>query len=345
VNFTLRQQISDKKLKVLRCPAGHLKDSPFLPLHVDGLMPNERITFDLFVKVRQKEGNSITFLPYWKKGETLQADGLEALEGLGIERLYVDIQSLDHVLAYLNNILCLQDNEGEPTPEKLTLLREHLHLSLYRAFSAPSLGRHIHLAEKTLNRFLGYLQRKPNAWQLVGQILYHDYTLYSHSVNVSLLGLAVMVFLRKTGRESLIMGLAGLFHDLGMTRIKVELMYKTDSLTEAEKEVFRKHPCYSYQMLKSNAAFPVEALRLVLEHHENADGSGYPQGLLLSQQHPFTRVLRALDSYDALTCPRPYRSAFKPFAALKIMQEERGAAGLVFDPAVLKKLIHFLAIT
>ncbi|MBI4644600.1 MAG: hypothetical protein HY743_12945 [Deltaproteobacteria bacterium] len=83
-------------------------------------------------------------------------------------------------------------------------------------------------------------------------------------------------------------------------------------------------------------------MRLVLEHHENADGSGYPQGLPLSRQHPWTRIIRLLDTYDSLTVIRPYRAAYKPSEAVKIMEEARGLRGPIYDPPTLKKFISFL---
>ena len=345
MNATIRRQIVEQKLKVVKCPPTKVKDAAFLPLLLSVLMPHETVTFDLFVKVRQPNGGSVTFLPYYKRGETIRPDWLASLSKLGVDRLYIEKNSLDQVLAYLNNNLMIHDFEGADSPRKLTILREHLHLSLHRAFSAPYLGPHIQLASKTLDKFLASLATNPDSFSLIGQILYYEYSLYTHSVNVSLLGLAVMIFMRKTRKESLLLGLAGLFHDLGMTRIPEDIIYKIEALQETEREILNKHPCYGYQMLKASSAFPLEALRLVLEHHENADGSGYPQGLTLSQQHPLTRVLRVLDSYDALTCQRPYRPALKPFAALTLMQEERGDKGPIFDAAVLKNLIRFLALT
>ena len=87
---------------------------------------------------------------------------------------------------------------------------------------------------------------------------------------------------------------------------------------------------------------PNEVLRLSLEHHENADGSGYPFGLPLSRQHPWTRIFRMLDSYESLTTNRPFRPAFQPFEAVKILQELRGSRGPVYDPLTLKKFLSFL---
>jgi HD-GYP domain-containing protein (c-di-GMP phosphodiesterase class II) len=89
---------------------------------------------------------------------------------------------------------------------------------------------------------------------------------------------------------------------------------------------------------------PSEVLQLVLEHHENADSSGYPRGLPLGKQHPWTRIIRLVDAYDALTGHRPFRQALTSFAALKSLQNQVSPKGPIFDPRILKIFIRFLAL-
>jgi HD-GYP domain-containing protein (c-di-GMP phosphodiesterase class II) len=176
--------------------------------------------------------------------------------------------------------------------------------------------------------------------------MYRDYTLYNHSVNVAVLAMAMGAHLKKSKKECLALGLAGLFHDLGLIKISEEITSKKEPLTPEEWGTLKKHPCFGYRLLKGNAEIPMASLRLVLEHHENADGSGYPQGLELKGQHPLTRILALLEAYDGLTIFRPYRPRYTPFAALKILQEERGGrGGPAFEPKTLKKFIEFLALT
>ena len=233
--------------------------------------------------------------------------------------------------------------ENQPK-EKLLVLVEHLNFTLHRAFNSPHLGHHIHLAQIQVERLVQILQKKITSLKLVWKLLYRDYSLYNHSINVCLLGIGLMLFLHKSRQDSFIMGLAGLFHDLGMTQIPDELIYRIEPLDAEEWETIKKHPSLGYQMLKKSASMPSEVLQLVLEHHENADGSGYSQGLQLGKQHPWTRIIRLVDAYDGLTRHRPFRQALTPFAALKSLQNQVGPKGPSFDPRTLKKFIRFLAL-
>jgi HD-GYP domain-containing protein (c-di-GMP phosphodiesterase class II) len=309
-------------------------------------MAGERLTFTLFLKISESQGEQVKYFPYLETGELLDAKWLIPLQKMNITYLYFIRQDLEGVLAYLNNHLQLLETGGpEQTRTKLNVLREHLNLTIHQAFAAPRLGRHIRGAQQQLDVVIQEFQKDLVSLRMVWDILSRSYSLYNHSVNVCLLATAMMVFLKKSTKDSRMMGFAALFHDLGMTRVPEEILYKSGELTPAEIEETKEHPTTSMQMLKSYAAVPLEAARLVWEHHEDASGSGYPRGLSLMKQHPWTRILRLIDAYDALTTYRLHRPPLTPFAALKHLQEQEGAKGPVFDPLVLKTFIRFLALS
>lgn len=217
-------------------------------------------------------------------------------------------------------------------------------MSLHRSFQSPHLGANVKLAKKSLGNLAKFMGQKEFPWKLVWEMLHRDYTLYNHSVNVGIISMALMAYLKKPSRDCLTVGLAGLLHDLGLTHLNEEIVNKIEPLHPEEREILNRHPALGYRLLKKNPQIPVDTLRLILEHHENADGSGYPQGLCLSQQHPYTRVLFILEAYDGLTTFRPYRPAYSPFAALKILQGQQGAQGPACEINTLKKFIQFLAL-
>lgn len=81
---------------------------------------------------------------------------------------------------------------------------------------------------------------------------------------------------------------------------------------------------------------------MVLQHHENGDGSGYPKRLKAPNIHAWARILRILDSYEAMTAERPWRPALEPKEALWIMFEDWKKSRL-FDQNYLMSFIKFLA--
>jgi HD-GYP domain-containing protein (c-di-GMP phosphodiesterase class II) len=340
-----RLQILDSNLKVLKRPV-EKQDTQYVPIPLAVLMVGERVTFDLYLKVLEEGSYHIKFISYLKEGEILESHWLDKLEKLGIDRLFFHSQDMEKAIAYLNNHLLLESGNQAGSLKQLGILREHLNFSLHAAFNVPHMGPHVGLAKKSLSSFFGVLQRDRLTYDLLLEVMYQDYTLYNHSVNVAVLAMAMGAYLEKGEKECLVLGLAGLFHDLGLTKISEEITTKKEALTPEEWDILKKHPFLSHQLLQGNVDIPAASLRLILEHHENAEGSGYPLGLDLKQQHPMTRIMALLEAYDGLTIYRPYRPRHTPFAALKILQEERGRqGGRAFERGSLKKFIEFLALT
>ncbi|MBU0641573.1 MAG: HD-GYP domain-containing protein [Planctomycetes bacterium] len=123
---------------------------------------------------------------------------------------------------------------------------------------------------------------------------------------------------------------AGLLHDVGKIGIPEGILNKPGKLTNAEFSEMKRHPRMSYEVLKPVSSLgPV--LEAVLHHHENYDGSGYPDGLSGEQIPLIARIMHVVDIFDALTSTRIYREAFDIERAMSILNED---AGRITDPRV-----------
>jgi HD-GYP domain-containing protein (c-di-GMP phosphodiesterase class II) len=121
---------------------------------------------------------------------------------------------------------------------------------------------------------------------------------------------------------------AGLMHDLGRLGVSNAIWDKRGDLTAAERERVRLHPYLTERMLASSAALgPLAAI--AVQHHERVDGSGYPRRLAGDAITPAGAILAAADAYQAMTEPRPHRSAFTPKDAAGELQA--GVRGMQFD--------------
>ena len=123
---------------------------------------------------------------------------------------------------------------------------------------------------------------------------------------------------------------AALLHDVGKLGIPDRLLHKPGPLTPAEYAEVKRHAVIGSNIL---AAVPSAGLlaQIVRHHHENWDGSGYPDGLRGHAIPLASRVLAIADCYDALTSDRPYRRALSHNSAVAMIYEQRGT---MYDPAV-----------
>lgn len=127
---------------------------------------------------------------------------------------------------------------------------------------------------------------------------------------------------------------AALLHDLGKIGTPDAVLRKEGPLTPAERGEINRHPADGARILKG-VDFLKAAAVLVRHHHENYDGSGYPDGLAGGAIPLGSRILAAADTLDAMTTDRPYRKGL-PFSEARAELERR--AGTQFDPAVVEAL-------
>src|SRR5438477_1568090 len=124
--------------------------------------------------------------------------------------------------------------------------------------------------------------------------------------------------------------IGALLHDVGKINVPTEILNKPGKLTAEERALMESHPVAGVELLK-DVEFPWDVLPMVRSHHERWDGQGYPDRLTGDAIPLHARVLALADVFDALTTDRPYRPAFSPQEALRMMREDSGGA---FDPSL-----------
>ncbi len=127
-------------------------------------------------------------------------------------------------------------------------------------------------------------------------------------------------------------------HDIGKVAISEKLLKKKHSLREDEWEEIKKHPEIGYRIAKSSSML-VPIAEYILCQHEWWDGSGYPRGLEGERIPLISRIVSAVDAFDAMTSDRPYREAYSREEA--IMQLKK-TSGIQFDPVVIEKFLELL---
>lgn len=152
----------------------------------------------------------------------------------------------------------------------------------------------------------------------------YDFYTYTHSVNVGVLSVMLSKGLLggSYAHDMHELGAGFFLHDIGKVRIDPAILNKPAGLTDEEMKTMRTHPFQGYKILRETNQLTEECRVIVMQHHERADGTGYPNRLGANEIHLYGRICCIADVYDALTADRPYKQRLKPFEALKIMKEE-----------------------
>ena len=165
-----------------------------------------------------------------------------------------------------------------------------------------------------------------------------DVTTSGHQKKVSALAENIAGRLGLSGEALSAVRYSGLLHDIGKLYIPAEILSKPSALTQAEYDLVKKHPEYGRDIL-SPLDFPWPLAKIILQHHERIDGSGYPDGLRKDEISIEARILAVADSFDAMTSDRPYR---EKMSTSRAMAEIRFLSGRAYDPDVVRALESYL---
>jgi putative nucleotidyltransferase with HDIG domain len=132
---------------------------------------------------------------------------------------------------------------------------------------------------------------------------------------------------------------AALLHDVGKLAIPEHILNKPGRLTPAEYDIMKRHASIGADIL-SVVGFPYDVAPIVRHHHENWDGTGYPDGLAGDRIPIGSRILAVVDCFDALTSDRPYRPRMEERDALQVLRERRGN---MYDPRVVDAFFNLHA--
>ncbi len=161
----------------------------------------------------------------------------------------------------------------------------------------------------------------------------------THSMNVSVLAMALAEFMGLGANDVRSFGVAGLLHDLGKTRIPLEILTKPGKLTPGEREVMNAHPAQGARIILEAEENLDLAAVVAYEHHIMLNGGGYPRPHYGRACHRASNLVHVCDVYDALRTNRPYRDAWE---AEKILPYLEGRAGMEFDPDVVGAFIAMM---
>lgn len=167
---------------------------------------------------------------------------------------------------------------------------------------------------------------------------YDDYT-YAHSVNVAVISCVIGLGMGMKNDELEILVTAALLHDFGKLSIPKEILNKPGRLSQEEYQIMKSHASLSYEAIRERWDLSAYVKTAVLHHHENVDGSGYPEGTEGASQTVYTKILHVADVYDALVSKRPYKNPYSPYAATEYLMS---ACGTMFDQKIVELFLKYV---
>ncbi|NIQ03839.1 MAG: HD domain-containing protein [Nitrospinaceae bacterium] len=173
----------------------------------------------------------------------------------------------------------------------------------------------------------------------ISKITNKDYYTYTHSVNVGLYCMTYGVKINMNHDEIRTLGLGGMLHDVGKSKISNTILNKKGLLTPNEFQIVKNHAPLGGQILEEMNCYAGAVIDMANQHHEKYKGGGYPLGIVGEEISYFARICKVMDVYDALTTRRSYKKAMSPFDTLTLMKKQMVDE---FDSQILDNFIRYM---
>jgi putative nucleotidyltransferase with HDIG domain len=167
---------------------------------------------------------------------------------------------------------------------------------------------------------------------------FDEYTT-THSLNVSVLTMALAESLGLAQQDVRTFGIAGLLHDLGKVNVPQDILNKPGKLTDQERSVMQQHPVDGARLIIESGRRLDLAAAVAHEHHIMINGHGYPSCHYRRDCHKASKLVHVCDVYDALRTRRPYREAWEADRVLSYIEER---AGTEFEPDAATAFVRMM---
>jgi putative nucleotidyltransferase with HDIG domain len=211
-----------------------------------------------------------------------------------------------------------------------------------RTFDDVTAGRELDLA--TIGNVVQLLIRKvAGSHAALGQILavklYENLT-YCHSVNVATLSLLIAKQLGFDAERTNAVAEAALLHDIGKTRIPLEVLRKPGALDNRERKLMEAHTHFGSEILIETPGLLPFTPTVALEHHRSIEGAGYPDLDERAVPHPLSQIVAVADIYEAMTGARSYQDPAMPEQACLVLAR---LAGTKLNTALVKAFVNAIS--
>jgi putative nucleotidyltransferase with HDIG domain len=303
-------------------------------IHLDSLRIDTVLEFDLYIN---NSGSMILFrsasLPF------TEATREKLLEN-NVTRLYISSENRLEYQKYIeNNIRHIINDPKIDENTKSGIIYESTALLVRDIMHKPTLGKNIKRSQAMVESTVNYILKGKSTFHSLLQVMSFNYSTYTHSVNVCTISLALAQHLGINNKSSLNkLGTGALLHDVGKTKVPESILNKHGRLSEAEMKIVKKHPQWGFEILHQTDLMSAESYYPVIQHHERADGSGYPHGVAANDIHTYSKIVAIADVFDAMTTQRVYRDAVGTFPAIREMFTLSGQ----FDRDLLEQFTRLL---
>ncbi len=288
------------------------------PIRVSTLRGDQKIDFDAFVKINEK------MVLYLRRGDSFEGGRLKRLKEKKLKNLFIINDDEPRYRSYLQtNINSAYDSSSsKDLQNRVEIIQGDQQSHVEEVYERPD-DKAVYLETKdATGKYVEFLTQNAQGALSVLKIENADKNLAHHGVTVGTLAVALSQKLNMTDQKTIqFLTLGSFLHEIGLQDSNVNYGQPISMLSKEEETIYRNHPQSGINRLKDGTHFDPQVLKIILEHEECIDGSGFPRKLMERQLDPLSIMVSTCNALDRLVT---FEGVPKPDASKKLMIEHVG---------------------
>lgn len=290
----------------------------FVSIRVSTLRGDQKINFDTYVKINDK------MILYLRRGDSFEGVRLQRLKEKKLKKLFIQPTDEGHYREYMqkNIELAYDNNSSKDIQTRSEIIQGQQQSNVEEVFENPEQAEAYLNAKDAASKYVQFLISNAKGLQAVMSIQNTDKSISHHGVAVATLSVALSQKLGMTDTKTIqLLSLGAFLHDYGHHDSSIYPRKKTSEMNADELLLYQSHAFEGAKKVQDKKHFDQLVLRIINEHEECADGSGYPRNLTEKQIDPTSLIVSTCNTMDKLMT---FEGLSKDEACKKLMLQSVG---------------------
>ncbi len=289
-----------------------------ISIRVSTLRGDQKIDFDVFVKINDK------MVHYLRRGDSFEGHRLKRLKEKKLKNLYILVDAEPSYRAYLKTNMesAYDPNSKRDFQARADVVHGDQESHVEAVFERPEDRDAYNETKEASQRYLDFLLKNPQAIPVVLRIENVDKSLAHHGISVATMAFGLSQKMKPMDpklTQWLVFG--SLLHDIGLHESKINFTQPLNLLSPADLVLYKAHPTMGLERLKHTMHFDSQVLRIINEHEEHLDATGFPDGLHENKLDPLSIITATCNAMDRLVT---FEGVSKTDAPKKLIMEQVG---------------------
>lgn len=269
----------------------------YVSIRVSTLRGDQKINFDAYVKINDK------MILYLRRGDSFEGNRLQRLREKKLKKMFIQPADESQYREYMqkNIELAYDNNSGKDIQTRSEIIQGEQQSNVEEVFENPGEAEAYLQAKDAAGKYVQFLVSNNDAIKSIMSIENSDKSVAHHGVSVATLSVALAQKLGVTdAKNAQLLALGATLHDFGHHDSPLYPKKKRDEMNPDEVNLYKNHVIDGAKKVQDKKHFDQIVLRIINEHEEHADGSGYPRGLTEKQMDPLSVIVSTCNSIDRM---------------------------------------------